>query len=67
MDRVKFYSNSDMTTAYNFNKAIEIAETIIDKDYTIWTYVKFLDTIFCQNPPHLNLFQFPFDKQKYFY
>ena len=33
----------------------------------IWIYVKFLDTIFCQNLPYLNLFQFPFDKHKYFY
>ena len=32
-----------------------------------WIYVKFLDTIFCQNLPYLNLFQFPFDKHKYFY
>ena len=24
MERVKFYSNNDMTTAYNFNKAVDI-------------------------------------------
>ena len=26
VERVKFYSNSDMTTAYNFNKAIEVSK-----------------------------------------
>ena len=28
MERVKFYSNNDMTTAYNFNKAVDISKTI---------------------------------------
>lgn len=53
MDRVKFYSNSDMTTAYNFNKAIEIAETIIDKDYTINEILEFYNTIKIFNPEYL--------------
>lgn len=53
MDRVKFYSNSDMTTAYNFNKAIEIAETIIDKDYTINEILEFYNIIKIFNPEYL--------------
>lgn len=53
MDRVKFYSNSDMTTAYNFNKAIEIVETIIDKDYTINEILEFYNIIKIFNPEYL--------------
>ena len=52
-----------------YQKLIEegyINESIVSRS-TVWIYVKFLDTIFCQNLPYLNLFQFPFDKQKYFY
>ena len=33
MDRVKFYSIGDMSTSYNFYKAVEIIKILHDKDY----------------------------------
>ena len=53
MDRVKFYSNSDMTTAYNFNKAIEVSKSITDKDYTINEILEFYNILKIFNPEYL--------------
>ncbi len=53
VDRVKFYSNSDMTTAYNFNKAIEVSKLITDKDYTINEILEFYNILKIFNPEYL--------------
>ncbi len=53
VDRVKFYSNSDMTTAYNFNKAIEVTKSITDKDYTINEILEFYNILKIFNPEYL--------------
>lgn len=53
VDRVKFYSNSDMTTAYNFNKAIEVSKSITDKDYTINEILEFYNILKIFNPEYL--------------
>lgn len=53
MDRVKFYSNSDMTTAYNFNMAIEVAKSITDKNYTINEILEFYNILKIFNPEYL--------------
>lgn len=53
VDRVKFYSNIDMTTSYNFNKAIEIAKSIVDKDYEINEILEFYNILKIFNPEYL--------------
>ena len=35
MGRIKFYSNTDMTIGYNFNKALDIIKNIKDEEYDI--------------------------------
>lgn len=53
VERVKFYSNGDMTTAYNFNKAVDIAKTITDKYYTINDILEFYNILKLFNPEYL--------------
>ena len=53
MERVKFYSNNDMTTAYNFNKAVDISKTITDKDYEINDILEFYNILKLFNPEYL--------------
>ena len=50
---------------FSFHSKFRISFKYIEKN---WIYVKFLDTFFRTIFiwPYLNLFQFPFDKQKYF-
>lgn len=45
MDRVKFYSIEDMSSGYNFNKAIEIIKTLYPKDYDINDIIEFYNII----------------------
>lgn len=53
MERVKFYSNSDMTTRYNFNIAVDIAKTITDKDYGINDILEFYNVLKLFNTEYL--------------
>jgi len=53
MERVKFYSNRDMTTAYNFNKALDIVKEITDKEYTINDILEFYNILKLFNPEYL--------------
>ena len=53
MERVKFYSNNDMTTAYNFNKAVDISKTITDKDYEINDILDLYNILKLFNPEYL--------------
>lgn len=53
MERVKFYSNNDMTTAYNFNKAVDISKTITDKDYEINDILELYNILKLFNPEYL--------------
>ena len=50
VERVKFYSNGDMTTSYNFNKAIDIVKNIKDKDYAINDIIEFYNILKLFNP-----------------
>lgn len=45
MDRVKFYSIEDMSSGYNFNKAVERIKTFQDKDYNINDVIEFYNII----------------------
>ncbi len=50
VERVKFYSNGDMTTSYNFNKAIDIVKIIKDKDYAMNDILEFYNILKLFNP-----------------
>lgn len=53
VERVKFYSNEDMTTAYNFNKAIDVVKKITDKEYSINDILEFYNILKLFNPDYI--------------
>ena len=53
MERIKFYSNIDMSTSYNFNKALEFIKTISNKDYSINEILEFYNIVKLFNPEYL--------------
>lgn len=54
MDRVKFYSIEDMSSGYNFNKAIEVIKTLYPKDYDINDIIEFYNIIKIFNKSIIN-------------
>lgn len=54
MERVKFYSNADMSTAYNFNKAIDVIKNIESKNYTINDILEYYNILKIFNKEYLN-------------
>lgn len=54
MKRVKFYSNIDMTTSYNFNKAIDVIKNIKDTNHTINDILEYYNILKIFNDEYLS-------------
>ena len=53
MGRIKFYSNTDMTIGYNFNKALDIIKNIKDEEYDINDILEFYNILKIFNEEYL--------------
>ena len=45
LERVKFYSNIDMSSGYNFNLAIDIIKKLSEKEYNINDILEFYNIL----------------------
>ena len=53
MEKIKYYSNNDMTINYNFYKSMELVKNLAKKSYTINEILEFYNVIKIYNPEYL--------------